>query len=171
MGLQAYALAAEGMVSAYAHLTGQEWKPYEVPVSADRSTSRVSAVAQMAVLADGPRGSSGSRFCHWCRMSICPTARSSHVPFTKKQKGIFVKVAVFVRGIESTRRQRWPSAHRRQCRCACCRGQVPDQGFPRPCWRSLVLVMMMVASMVSSFAKTALLSPQSSAGVVGFVEV
>jgi hypothetical protein len=31
--------------------------------------------------------------------------------------------------------------------------------------------MMMVAGMVVSFAKTALLSPQSSAGVVGFVEI
>jgi hypothetical protein len=51
MGLQAHALAAaaEGAVSAYAHLTGQEWKPYEAPVSADRSISRTSAAAQMAV--------------------------------------------------------------------------------------------------------------------------
>ena len=50
MGLQAYALmaAAEGAVSAYAHVTGETWKPYEVPVAASSSTSRQSAQAQMA---------------------------------------------------------------------------------------------------------------------------
>jgi hypothetical protein len=48
MGLQAYALlaAAEGAVSAYAHLTGSEWKPYEAPSQAP-NVSRSSAAAQM----------------------------------------------------------------------------------------------------------------------------
>ena len=49
MGLQAHALAAaaEGAASAYAHLTGQDWKPYEgsTPV---RTVSQSSAAAQMA---------------------------------------------------------------------------------------------------------------------------
>ena len=49
MGLQAHALAAaaEGAASAYAHLTGQDWKPYEgsAPV---RTVSQSSAAAQMA---------------------------------------------------------------------------------------------------------------------------
>lgn len=50
MGLQAYALmaAAEGAVHAYAHITGDEWKPYEAPVAASSSTSRKSAAEQMA---------------------------------------------------------------------------------------------------------------------------
>ena len=50
MGLQAYALmaAAEGAVHAYAHVTGDEWKPYEAPVAASSSTSRKSAAEQMA---------------------------------------------------------------------------------------------------------------------------
>ena len=49
MGLQAYALlaAAEGAVSAYAHLTGSEWKPYEAPVAASRTVNRASADAQI----------------------------------------------------------------------------------------------------------------------------
>jgi hypothetical protein len=48
MGLQAHALAvaAEGAVSAYAHLTGQDWKPYEAP-TATRTVSQASAAAQM----------------------------------------------------------------------------------------------------------------------------
>ncbi len=48
MGLQAHALiaAAEGAVSAYAHLTGSEWKPYEAPSQAP-TVSRGSATAQM----------------------------------------------------------------------------------------------------------------------------
>jgi hypothetical protein len=48
MGLQAHALAAaaEGAVSAYAHLTGSEWKPYEAP-SHSPNVSRASAAAQM----------------------------------------------------------------------------------------------------------------------------
>jgi hypothetical protein len=47
MGLQAHALgAAEGAVSAYAHLAGTEWKPYEAP-SQTPNVSRASAAAQM----------------------------------------------------------------------------------------------------------------------------
>lgn len=48
MGLQAHALvtAAEAAVSAYAHLTGQEWRPYEAPTTAP-SITRASAAAQM----------------------------------------------------------------------------------------------------------------------------
>ena len=50
MGLQAYALmaAAEGAVHAYAHITGDEWKPYEAPVGASSSISSKSAAEQMA---------------------------------------------------------------------------------------------------------------------------
>jgi hypothetical protein len=50
MGLQAFALlaAAEGAVSAYAHITGEDWKPYEAPRSASQSVSRQSADAEMA---------------------------------------------------------------------------------------------------------------------------
>jgi len=50
MGLQAYALmaAAEGAVSAYAHITGEDWKPYEAPAAPASSTTRQSAEAQMA---------------------------------------------------------------------------------------------------------------------------
>jgi len=50
MGLQAYALmaAAEGAVHAYAHITGETWKPYEAPVAASSSISRKSAAEQMA---------------------------------------------------------------------------------------------------------------------------
>ena len=50
MGLQAHALlaAAEGAVSAFAHLTGEEWKPYEAPPPAAQAVSRQSASAQMA---------------------------------------------------------------------------------------------------------------------------
>jgi hypothetical protein len=52
MGLQAYALtaAAEGAVHAYAHITGEDWKPYEAPVSVTSSTSRKSAAEEMAAL-------------------------------------------------------------------------------------------------------------------------
>jgi hypothetical protein len=48
MGLQAHALlaAAEGAVSAYGHLTGSEWKPYEAPTQAP-NVSRASAATQM----------------------------------------------------------------------------------------------------------------------------
>jgi hypothetical protein len=50
MALQASALmaAAEGAVSAYAHITGEDWKPYEAPAAPASSTSRQSAEAQMA---------------------------------------------------------------------------------------------------------------------------
>jgi hypothetical protein len=53
MGLQAHALiaAAEGAVSAYAHLTGGEWKPYEMPSQAP-SVSRGSAAAQLGAFGD-----------------------------------------------------------------------------------------------------------------------
>ena len=49
MGLQAHALmaAAEGAVSAYAHLTGEDWKPYEPP-SAPSAGARQSAAAELA---------------------------------------------------------------------------------------------------------------------------
>ena len=49
MGLQAHtlAVAAEGAASAYAHLTGQEWKPYESQTPT-RTVSQGSASAQMA---------------------------------------------------------------------------------------------------------------------------
>lgn len=48
-GLQAFALmaAAEGAVSAYAHLTGEDWKPYEPP-GAPVGVSRQSAAAELA---------------------------------------------------------------------------------------------------------------------------
>ena len=50
MGLQAYALmaAAEGAVHAYAHITGETWKPYEAPVAASSSTARKSAAEELA---------------------------------------------------------------------------------------------------------------------------
>jgi hypothetical protein len=50
MGLQAYALmaAAEGAVSAYAHITGKDWKPYAAPVASASSTSARSAAEQLA---------------------------------------------------------------------------------------------------------------------------
>ena len=50
MGLQAYALmaAAEGAVSAYAHVTGDDWKPYEAPLTASATVARKSADAEMA---------------------------------------------------------------------------------------------------------------------------
>jgi len=49
MGLQAFALmaAAEGAVSAYAQITGDDWKPYEQPAAPSVSTSRQSAAAQI----------------------------------------------------------------------------------------------------------------------------
>ena len=51
MGLQAYALmaAAEGAVHAYAHITGETWKPYEAPMPATSSTSRKSAAEKMGI--------------------------------------------------------------------------------------------------------------------------
>jgi len=50
MALQSYALmaAAEGALAAYADIIGEDWKPYEAPVSAAASVSRQSAAAEMA---------------------------------------------------------------------------------------------------------------------------
>lgn len=50
MGLQSFALlaAAEGAVSAYAHLTGEDWKPYEPPTPPVATVQRRSAEAEMA---------------------------------------------------------------------------------------------------------------------------
>jgi hypothetical protein len=50
MGLQAYALlaAAEGAVHAYAHMTGDTWKPYEAPVPTSSNVSRRSAAEELA---------------------------------------------------------------------------------------------------------------------------
>ena len=49
MGLQAFALmaAAEGAVHAYAHITGDDWKPYEPPIAPGAGISRLSADAQL----------------------------------------------------------------------------------------------------------------------------
>ena len=54
MGLQAVTLmaAAEGAVHAYAHVTGDEWKPYEAPMPATTNTERKSTATMMAALAD-----------------------------------------------------------------------------------------------------------------------
>ena len=50
MGLQAYALmtAAEGAVSAYAHIVGEDWQPYERDPEPAASVGRQSAAAEMA---------------------------------------------------------------------------------------------------------------------------
>ena len=52
MGLQAHALlaAAEGAVSAFAHLTGEDWKPYEAAAPMASTVSRASADTQLAAL-------------------------------------------------------------------------------------------------------------------------
>jgi hypothetical protein len=49
-GLQAYALlaAAEGAVSAYAHITGETWKPYVAPLPNSQSVAPQSAKAELA---------------------------------------------------------------------------------------------------------------------------
>ena len=49
MGLQSFALlaAAEGAVSAYAHVTGEDWKPYEAPQTPAASVQRRSAKSEM----------------------------------------------------------------------------------------------------------------------------
>ena len=49
MGLQSFALlaAADGAVSAYAHVTGEAWKPYEAPQQAAATVQRRSAKAEM----------------------------------------------------------------------------------------------------------------------------
>jgi hypothetical protein len=51
MGLQAYAVlaAAEGAVSAYAHITGEDWKPYAAPQPVAQTTERQAAATEMAV--------------------------------------------------------------------------------------------------------------------------
>lgn len=50
MGLQAFALmaAAEGAINAYAHITGEDWKPYEPPAAPSTGVSRQSAAAELA---------------------------------------------------------------------------------------------------------------------------
>ncbi len=50
MALQSFALmaAAEGAISAYADITGDDWKPYEASTPAAASVSRKSAAAEMA---------------------------------------------------------------------------------------------------------------------------
>ena len=52
-GLTACALlaAAEGAVHAYAEITGEEWKPYEAPLTAPVIVSRQSAAAEMEAFA------------------------------------------------------------------------------------------------------------------------
>ena len=54
MGLQAYALlaAAEGAVSAYEHVTGETWKPYEGQPPSPAPVARQSAAAEMAAFGD-----------------------------------------------------------------------------------------------------------------------
>ena len=49
MGLQAYALlsAAEGAVHAYAHVTGEDWKPYQPAVANPRTAGRQAAHAEI----------------------------------------------------------------------------------------------------------------------------
>ena len=58
MGLQAHALiaAAEGAVSAYAHLTGSEWKPYEAPSQAPNVMADVPATEAEVTPLSLPRG-------------------------------------------------------------------------------------------------------------------
>ena len=50
MGMQAFALmaAAEGAVSAYAHITGEDWRPYEPPSAPSAGTPRQTAAAELA---------------------------------------------------------------------------------------------------------------------------
>ena len=50
MGLQAHALmaAAEGAISAYAEITGEDWKPYEREPEPATGISRQSADTEMA---------------------------------------------------------------------------------------------------------------------------
>ena len=49
VGLQAYALlaAAHGAVDAYAHVTGQDWKPYEGNTAPSRQVDRQAAAARV----------------------------------------------------------------------------------------------------------------------------
>ena len=53
MGLQSFALlaAADGAVSAYAHVTGETWKPYEAPQQAAANVQRRSAKAELDAFA------------------------------------------------------------------------------------------------------------------------
>jgi hypothetical protein len=50
MALQAFPLmaAAEGAISAYAEITGEDWKPYEAPVAPAATVSRKSAAVEIA---------------------------------------------------------------------------------------------------------------------------
>ena len=50
MALQAFALmaAAEGAISAYADITGENWKPYEAPTAPAATVARKSAAVEMA---------------------------------------------------------------------------------------------------------------------------
>ena len=50
VGLQAYALlaAAHGAVDAYAHVTGQDWKPYEGNTAPSRQVDRQAAAARVS---------------------------------------------------------------------------------------------------------------------------
>jgi hypothetical protein len=55
MALQSFALmaTAEGAISAYAEITGEDWKPYAAPAPASASIARKSASAEMAAFAAG----------------------------------------------------------------------------------------------------------------------
>ena len=50
MALQSFALmaAAEGAITAYADITGENWKPYEAPLAPAASVSRKSAATEIA---------------------------------------------------------------------------------------------------------------------------
>jgi hypothetical protein len=53
MALQSFALlaAAEGAISAYAEITGEDWKPYEAPTPPAATVARKSAAVEMAAFA------------------------------------------------------------------------------------------------------------------------
>jgi len=53
MAMQAYALlaAAEGTVSAYKEITGEDWKAYQAPAQGPATVDRRSADAQLSALA------------------------------------------------------------------------------------------------------------------------
>jgi hypothetical protein len=53
MAMQSFALmaAAEGAVHAYAHITGETWKPYEAPQTTQANTQRRSAAAELDAFA------------------------------------------------------------------------------------------------------------------------
>ena len=50
MALQSFALmaAADGAIAAYAHVTGEDWKPYEAPTAPASTVARKSAAVEMA---------------------------------------------------------------------------------------------------------------------------